>query len=152
MQHANEFRRCLVELDVAGIRRLWAFVSPHLPQPESDKDALISLHMARTQSSLVELKLRAYSHRWLLDTGYPSGLPDELKPKAERLYPKLVGAVGIAVRASSEFMRPVAAEVQKAMSDAVAEAYADGREDPAFVQERMFEARSRVRRKLLGIQ
>lgn len=149
--HGDAFRRCLVDLDVAGVRALWRRVAPHLAQPLNDDEALATLHRARSEAASIGLKLRAYSHRWLLDHGYPSGLPDELKPKAERMYPRIVDAVGISVRASSPELLPLAMEVEQAMSDAVAEAYADGRKDPAFVKERMFGARTIVRRKLLGI-
>src|SRR5262249_47481856 len=75
-KHAAEFRRCLEQLDVAGIRKLWRHVSPNMPQPKNDAEALISLHSARTQSEAMPIKLRAWSHRWLLDNGLPSQLPD----------------------------------------------------------------------------
>lgn len=150
--HAAEFRRCLEQLDCDGIRKLWRHVSPHLPQPKSDHEALISLHHARTQARSIAFKLRAYSHRWLCDNGYPSGLPDELKPSAERIYPKIVQAVGIAVKATAEWRKPVAALIQKSMSDAVMDASADGKlGDAAFVTARMNEARQKTIKKLLGI-
>lgn len=149
--HGDVFRRCLVELDVAGARALWREVSPHLRQPANDAETLFMLHRARTEAASIDIKLRAYSHRWLVDQGFPSGLPDDLKPKAERMYPRVVDAVGVCVRPSSPDLAPVAKEVERVMSDAVAEAYADGRKEPAFVRARMFEARATARRKLLGI-
>jgi hypothetical protein len=144
--HSAEFRRCLVECDVAGIRALWSHVSPNMPQPPDDAAALIAIHIARTQAESVPLKLRAYSHRWLLDNGYPSQLPDNLKPSAERIYPRIASAVGVCVKAGSEWRKPLAAAMQQAMSDAVAEAYADGRTEPEFVKARMGEARAKVLR------
>jgi hypothetical protein len=39
---------------------------------------------------------------------------------------------------------PLAKAIEKAMSDAVAEAYADGKRAPEFVRARMREARARV--------
>jgi len=99
---------------------------------------------------LLTLKQRAYSHRWLLDHGYPSGLPDGLKPSAERLYPKVVEAVGIAVKGSSPIGRQVAPLVQASMQNAVLEAYADKKTDPAFVKARMMDARDKVFRKLIA--
>lgn len=146
MQHADEFRRCLIDCDTAGIRRLWLHVSPHLPQPATDVDALISIHHARTSAKSVPFHLRAYSHRWLVDNGYPSGMPDELKPKAERIYPRVVSAVGIAVKATSLRRRESALAIRDAMSYAVAEAYADGKTDSAFISQRMKEARARIER------
>lgn len=148
--HSAEMRRCLVECDVAGVRKLWAEAAPRLHQPSTDHEVLATLHHARTQVSDIPLKLRAYSHRWLTDHGYPSGLPDELRPKAERIYPMIVEAVGIAVRGKSDASRPIAKLIEQAMSDAVAEAYADGRTDVAFVKARMAEARARTIDKLFG--
>ncbi len=87
---------------------------------------------------------RAYSHRWLLDNGYPSALPDELRPKAERIYPRIVDAVGLSINTTSATFRPVAKLIHRAMSDAVLEAYADRKTDPGFVRSRMSEARKRI--------
>lgn len=146
MDHAAEFRRCLEECDVSGIRRLSAHVMPHLPQPKSDAQALVSIHHARTQSVWIRLPLRAYSHRWLLERGLPSGLPDELKPSAERLYPQKTAAVGISVNSKYPVVQRA---IHGAMRDAVLETYADGHaEQPEIVKARMMEARARERRGL----
>ena len=142
-QHAAEFRRCLETLDLVGVRTLWNRIAPHLPPPTDDHSTLIAVHHARTLANSISLKLRAYSHRWLLDHGFPSGLPDHLKPKAERMYPRIVEGVGVAVKASSSILRPVAKAVQGAMLDAVMDAYADKKTDPVFVKQRMMEARER---------
>jgi hypothetical protein len=150
MEHAAEFRRCLVDLDVAAAMRLWAHVNPHLPQPTSAGQMTIVLHHARTQANSVPLKLRAWSHRWLLDHDLPSGLPDALKPKAERLYPKIIEAVGISVNVSSPEMKPVAEEVQRAMSDAVLESFADGITDPVLVSAAMKRGREKAIASLIG--
>ncbi len=141
---ADDFRRCLEECDVAAIRRLWSHVAPNMPQPASDFEALATTHHARTQLPLITLKKRSWSHRWLLDHNLPSGLPDQLKPKAERLYPQAVRAVGISVNARSEYMKPVALAIQQAMTDAVEEAYANHQTEPSFVKARMMQARERV--------
>lgn len=140
----NDFHRCLIELDVAGVRRLWArFETEH--QPTTANEALIALHHARTRAQSVPFNMRAYSHRWLCERDLPSGLPDELKPKAERVHSRIVEAVGVSVKAMSEANVPLAKAIERAMSDAVAEAYADGKRDPEFVKARMEEARARVR-------
>jgi hypothetical protein len=146
MDRASEFRRCLLELDVIGACDLWFAVSPHLPQPKNNEEALITLHHARTQASSIPARLRCYSHAWLLERGLPSGLPDHLKPKADRMYPREVKAVGVAVGTLSQLPEFIerARAIQKAMSDAVAEAYADGVTDPDIVKARMGAARLRV--------
>lgn len=149
--HSAEFRRCLERLDINGMRKLWRHVSPHLPQPGSDAEILITLHHARTQAESMPLKLRAYSHHWLRERSYPTGLPDQLKQSAERMYPRIAEAVGISVNAKSSFMKPIASIVQRAMADAVEDAYADGKTEPGFVKTRMFEARDRTLSKLIGV-
>jgi hypothetical protein len=130
---------------------LWKFVSPHLPQPQSDHETLATIHYARTVANSFSLRLRAYSHAWLLDHGLRSGLPDELKPKAERMYPRIAEGVGIACRGTSEVGRAIAPLIQGAMSGAVMDIYADDRSpDPARVRARMAEARRTTVRKLIG--
>jgi hypothetical protein len=145
--YSAAFRQCLVELDVALGLKLWRHVFPHLPQPADDAEMLITLHMGRTASASVADRLRFYSHRWLLDQGYPSRLPDHLKPRAERMYPKVVTGVGISVNSKFPEVQRV---VHGAMRDAVLEAYDDGRTEPEFVKARMMEERSRARKKLFG--
>ncbi len=149
MQHSAEMLRCLAELDVDGARRLWRHVSPGLPVLD-DKQALVVVHMARTQAAGLPLRPRAYSHRWLLDAGLPSQLPDELRPRAERLYPRVVEAVGISVNATSPILKPATKIIERAMSDAVAAAFADGITAPEFLRARMAEARGRELVKLFG--
>jgi hypothetical protein len=144
MNHADAFRRCLIELDVVGMCDLWFHVSPHLPQPKNNDEALTTLHYARTQAESIPVKLRCYSHSWLCERGLPSGLPDRLKPKADRLYPHEVRAVGIAVKAMSAANAPRARAIEKAMSDAVLECYADGVTDPDAIKVRMNAARHAI--------
>jgi hypothetical protein len=99
MNHADEFRRCLIELDVVGICDLWFHVSPHLPQPKNNDEALATIHYARTQTNSIPMRLRC-SHAWLCERGLPSGLPDS---GSQRLpYPHEVKAVGVSVMAMSE--------------------------------------------------
>jgi hypothetical protein len=142
---ADHFRRALEECDIATIRKLWAHVAPGMPQPATDFEALAALHHARTQAASIALKQRAWSHRWLLDHDLPSGLPDPLKPRAERLYPQVVSAVGISVNVyRSKRVAERVGEIRQAMSDAVAGAYADHNTEPGFVKARMMEARNKV--------
>lgn len=142
---AAAMRQCLEDCDVARLRRLWGEVCPHLPLPTTDEAMLVALHIARTQAASIKFSLRAYSHRWLTERALPSGLPDWLKPRAERMYPVIADAVGISVNTSPR-RRELGNAVRTAMSDAVMEAYADGRRDPTFVKDRMMEARERVLR------
>lgn len=151
MNHAAEFKRCMEELDVAAVRRLHAHVSPHLPQPKTDAEALATLHIARTQSPLLEDGLRFYSHAWLLDRGLPSQLPDNLKPKAERLYPRQAHAVGLSVNVGSPLLEPAVPIIEGAINAAIGEAFDDGRGlDVAFVKARMGEARDKIKKQLFG--
>ena len=148
MDISDVMRQCLEELDVHRAQAVWGHIAPHLPQPQDDHDMLVCLHRARTEAASMPLDLRAYSHRWLLDRGWQSGLPDRLKPKAERLYPRVVSGVGIAVR--SEYPE-VTRSIRGAMEVTVLEAEADGKLlDSPFVKRRMMEARAKERRALFG--
>jgi hypothetical protein len=143
---AQAFQDCLVDLDVHIARRLWVRVCEHLPQPQNDNEMLVMLHHARTQAESIDLRMRAYSHAWLCERSLPSGLPDELKPAAERIYPKIVSAVGVAVKPFTDTPSAIelAKETERVMSEAVAECYADGVTDPEVIRARMREAQDRV--------
>lgn len=108
------------------------------------------MHSARTQTSSITNSARRYSHAWLIERGLPSSLPEELKPRAQQVEQKIASAVGVAVLCQTPEMEPVARQVEKAMSDAVADCYANGDTEPAIVQARMAEARSRTIARLLG--
>lgn len=151
MDLSAEMRRALEECDVGTVRQLWARMSPHLPQPQSDAETLACIHRARTEARSIPLNLRFYSHRWLEDRGWPSGLPDELKPRAKRLYPQIASAVGIAVKIGDPQLSAAAVEIRGAMECAVFEAEADGKLlDAPFVKGRMMEARTKAKKQLFG--
>jgi hypothetical protein len=136
-------RAVLRDCDVQAARALWGAAD--------DAQALVMIHLARTAASSMPVDLRAYSHRWLVDRGLPSKLPDRLKPKAERLYPRVAAAVGISVIAQREAYKPASVEIRQAMEHAVLEAEADGRlTDTAFVRTRLLAAGHKVRKKLFG--
>lgn len=147
---AAAFARLLEDGDVKALRSAWAELAPHLPQPENDAQATVVMHRARTEAESVSFRARAYSHRWLVERELPSGLPDNLKPRAERMYPVVVDAVGVAVMASADWLKPAASEIERSMADAVEDAYAHGRRDPVFVKERMREARQKTTKALFG--
>lgn len=144
-QASAAIRRCLLELDIDDSIKLWSLLQPGLPVPETRQEVLICLHMARTAARSMPFKARAYSHRWLVDNGYPSQLPDRLKPRAERIYPKNVESVGISVNSKYPVVKNA---IYGAMQDAVLEAYADGEKDPEVIRKRMLEARQRERKGL----
>lgn len=145
MQHARLFREYLDACDVPGMRRLWAHVAPHLPQPRNDFETMVMIHRARTEARSVPFAMRAYSHQWLLANGMPSGLPNDLKPKAEQIEFTFAYGVGLAVKTASEdpAKQYVTMELHAAMSAAAAEAISDGRVETPFIRQRMAEARTK---------
>lgn len=151
---AAAFRALLEAGDVDALRKAWSRVAPHLPQPATREAAEVAMHHARTQTVSLPLRARAWSHRWLSERALPSGLPDPLRPRAERMFPRIAEGVGISVNFKSAWMKPAAAEVRGAMEDAVSEAYAEARSgqrpDPGFVAARMKDAKSRKLRALFG--
>ena len=150
MSAQSEFRRALEEADHRRLRELHAIVVPHLPPPESDEAAEITLHMARTQAQWLSDRKRCYSHAWLIERSLPSQLPDNLKAKAERLYPRIAEAVFVSANSQSPLVKPIAKIAQAAMCEAVEDAYANGDRDPVLVRSRMLEARDTTFRRLLG--
>jgi hypothetical protein len=151
MDGPSALTTCLVELDVKGIRQLWHLVAPNMPQPKDDADALATMHYARTLMDSISVRLRFYSHRWLLDHGILSGLPDELKPSAERMYPRLARSVGVSLNSNSELVKPALPYIRSAIENAILEAYADGKQDNIpHIKARMAEAKTTAVRKLLG--
>jgi hypothetical protein len=151
MSLSEAMRECLEKADAHNIRELWAKAAPHLPQPKDEAEALKTIHYARTVSGSIHDSLRCYSHRWLEERGLPSGLPDQLKPKADRLYPRVVSAVGVAVRMRNPEEASAGLEIRKAMVNAVLELEADGRlNDIDYGRERITDARLKERRKLFG--
>lgn len=147
---SNNFRSLLENCDVEGLRNIWKNIFPHMPQPENYEQAEIVMHHARTTAESMSFRARAYSHRWLTERDIPSGLPDKMKPKAERLYPVIADVVGISLNTNSEYLRPALIEVRKSMEDAVLDSYADGNKDPIHIQNRMNEARKKTMRALFG--
>jgi hypothetical protein len=143
-------RNLLEAGDVEGCRRYWHKHSPNMPQPETYEKAEIVMHRARTETRSLPNRIRFYSHRWLEERAIASGLPDMLRPSAERMYPKIVEGVGISVNFRNGWMQPAANEIRGAMEDAVNDAYAEGRTDPEFVRQQMNRAKARRMRALFG--
>lgn len=134
MEHDAEFRRCLLELDVAGIRALWQHLSPGLPQPQSEDETLHTIHLARVGMATLPAQQRAYSEAWL----------------KERQTGRIVRAVGIAVGVHGDLdpvRRERTQELQSAMSEAVTQAIQDGVDlatETPEIQRRMREARQKL--------
>lgn len=149
-QHKSLAQRLIEDLDVDGVLNLWNEVFPHIQKPISRASALVILHMARTQMRSVRMRLRAYSHCWLIDRGMPSQLPDQLRPRAERLYPRVVEGVGFAFGTTSPIVKPAAPIVTGRVTDTILECYADNTTDPAYVQPRMMDTYRKTMHELFG--
>jgi hypothetical protein len=140
--------RCLRDCDVTAAIALWKHVRPNMPQPENAHQALIMIHYARTEMRKMPSKLRFYSHSWLLGEGLPSALPDIMRPRAERMYPVVVNSVGISSGSGPGTKGPLNYAIEKVMSDAVLETYADGHShQPEIVKARMLEKRADFKRR-----
>lgn len=140
----EHFREALERLDVPLLRKMWAHAKPNMPQAANDDEALIVAHMTRTQMGAIRFRHRAYSHAWLVERGLPSQLPDHLRPRAERICPVIVPAVGIATRNS----HAVALLIRRAMVEAVLDA---GVHDSDLTKRAILSARAKARKQLLGI-
>ncbi len=138
----SAFRQCLDEMDIDGMMKLARLVGQ---EPMSREQTWAGMHYARTQSDSISFAKRARSHAWLKERDLPSGLPDELKQQAEREYPRVVEAVGVSVRQLGNVTTPLTEAIERAMSDAVAECYADGERRPEIVKARMLAAWARVK-------
>ncbi len=152
--HSALMRLYLETQDVAGLRRLWAHMAPHLPQPKSDYDVQVMLHSARTKSVSMAFKARAYSHQWLVANGLPSGLPNRLRPKAEQIDFKFAFGVGIGMKVAGNdpVKRALAKSIQTAMGHAVEDAFAEKKTDLPFLRQQMAGARDKAIRAFGGPQ
>lgn len=144
------FRALLEAGDVEGLRRYYAAHMAHLPQPKTNAEAEIVMHLARTASASVAFKHRAYSHAWLCERNLPSQLPDMLKPAAERLHPKVVEGVMVSVNFRNELLKPAAKLVRDAINEAIEDCYAEGDTDPVLVRQRMDAAKAAEMKALFG--
>lgn len=147
----DHFREALLNLDVHVLRRMWSYLAPNMPQPKTDQECLATAHIARTAMQSIPLKARAYSYRWLVERGYPTQLPDNLKPEAERMYPTFVEAVAISCKSTNKALQPVFDLVRGAMEDVVKDAYAGSkRVDADRLKAAMMETRQKTIKKLLA--
>lgn len=141
MDHATEFRRCLLAADVAGIMRIWAHSNPHLPQP-TPNEALVQLHIARVEAVSMPGKAKDYSVALLDELGYRKigGQWVHGAPKA---------AVALSVGIASKSKYPEVKEIiERVMQDALLNELAKGTIEPEIQREKMLDARARRRFKL----
>jgi len=156
MTAAARLRECLEEVDARTAVRLWGHLFPGLPQTRDPAEAVIAIHMARTGAESVALHKRLYSHAWLSERGYPSQLPVELRPPAERNRPRIAEAVGVAVMCTSGRLDRIeeAAEIERVMAAAAGDMMLAGITDPKRVSAHMWQARgawiARQRRRYYG--
>lgn len=150
MSLAAAFRLALEERDIPRLQELWAGSNPHLPQL-THAQAEVAMHRARTEAESIGIRHRAYSHWWLMERGHPSGLPDRLKPAADRLYPQIAEAVGVSINFRSPILRPAGPIIRRAVCDAIEDIYADSPSpDVAKVKARMAEIKDRTKLQLFG--
>jgi hypothetical protein len=124
-----------------------------MPQPKTKKDTLATLHVCRTVNEKADFKLRAYSHAWLIERSLPSQLPDHLKPRAERLYPRIVTAAAYSINFRSPFLKPIKPLVLQAIDARMNELWADNKNkapDSQLVLKEICDTKNNMMRKLIG--
>ena len=148
---SSAFYQALLAGDAARCREIWAVVGSHLPQPDNLAEAEVIMHRARTEAHNIPLSKRVYSHDWLVERKYCSGLPDELKPKRDQVVPTLLSAVGVCVSSRSTFIdrKEECKEIESVMAQAGGEMIDAGIFDKARTQKRMWDAKDQwIRRKI----
>lgn len=140
-------RRALMELSISDARRICEEVYPSMPLPKEDEAVLMAMHQLRTAHDVIPARQRYYSHRWLLDHGFASRLPDRLKAPAERMYPKVIHTVLFAPagKAGPEATGLITA----AVNDAILDCEANGDLLTPWTKIQMMRARHRERNGLM---
>lgn len=129
----NAFLDCLKRLDVNGIRKVWAKMAPHLPQPKNDEETLTTLHMARVKSLSMTNQEKAYSAAWLTER--------EIEER-EKIISKSVG------HSSNAADIGLKTAIESAMSRAVITAMDGGldlEKDAKEINKMMLDARAKVK-------
>lgn len=144
MSATSAMRETLATGDVPRLMSIWGAINPAMPQPESYEEGEVILHQARTSAESVALEKRLYSHAFLDERGYPSGLPDALRPPRERKGPSVIfSAVLVAVGTTStrEDRRQEARAIEAVMSQAAGEMVSSGILDRDRIVAHMWQAR-----------
>lgn len=135
----DAFRQAMVEGNFMRCGQLWADAFPNMPKPSNIEAAM---HTARTASISMPTPKRIYSNEWLIERGFPSSLPDELKPE------RPVHTYGIGVSVNSVSKREDRAEEAKAVEYAMGQAGAcamfDGVKDTGLIKKIMREAGDKI--------
>jgi hypothetical protein len=136
-RYGAEFRRCMLELDVAGVIALRRQAEPHLP-PLSPIQALTAMHQARTMAKSIPHRLADYSRRWLDERAQLPGKPI------------VADAVGIAVKCSDPGLH---AALEGGMTRTVRTALADGvlAADAKTLRPLIQDARQKIKRGRISI-
>ncbi len=138
MDYAGEILRCLIEADVPGIMSAWRKIAPALAI-QSETEAAISLHMARSDTPVIPAAMRQWSERWLNDHGFERH--DGMWGYA-RSAPVSAETVGIASRSTTPGL---ADKIVTVMTDGLNNARAKGIVEPLEQREAMLTARRRYK-------
>jgi len=76
IKYGPEIKRCLIELDVEGMKKVWNHVAPHLTI-HGDGSILATMHLARTQMESCPMGIKLYSQRWLNERGIGSFMDND---------------------------------------------------------------------------
>ncbi len=139
MQHADEYRRCLIEADVRGIMRVWEHTAPHLARM-APSDAFLALHIARVEAQTIPKPLQDYSLKLLEERGierhdgkWSKGLP------VKQVIAETVGIASISQD------RALSKKIVRAMTDALLNGLEKGITEPLRQRELMMKARARIK-------
>lgn len=148
MSMSGAFRAALFDGDARRMVDIWRTNYPDMPVPTDITSAEIVMHRARTETMSLPLAKRFYSHQWLTERGYDSGLPIDLRARWERERQRIVAAVGISVNTPPS-RAGLGLEIRAAMENVAGEMLADGVEDHIRIRHEMQHARMLVRKRLM---
>lgn len=133
-------RRCLLELDAEGLRRLHRAEG----KPEmSPADLHITMHIARCEARSMPRRAKDYSKAWLADHGWQKidghWSPGHPKPAV------IAEAVGIMSTTLGGQVLPFNKLVMRGMEDALLNMRAKGVNEAPMQREAMLKAREKIR-------
>lgn len=147
----SEFRQALRDRDVPLLMKASKVLFPKDQQPADETEATAQMHIARTMQGWMTVEERAYSHFWLKDRGFPSMLPNELLPWAERFEPAIRSGVGIACGTGKEWLKPALPLIQGAMAKTVIDRQELIETDPDLLRDKIKFAHNDEFRRLFGV-
>lgn len=140
MEYSAEYRRCLLEVDVDGVIKLWAHTNPNLPQP-TQEEARVQIHIARVEAKSMPANEKQWSLAWLAEHGYRK-IDGSWMPFPHNGY---ADAVGISSQHLSGRVLPLNRKIMDYMRGALLNQMAKGVTEPEIQKEAMLAARSKVR-------